>query len=70
MSLTTTQIQASLDAAYDAHLVAVKAAQYTIGNRSKTNQQIDKLWSNVLEIEAKLTKLQRGGIQIRGITTV
>ena len=67
-ALTVTQLETARDAAYNAYLKAVKAAQYSIGNRSKTSQQIDKLWTQVEKLDSKIAKLERGGIQVRGIT--
>jgi hypothetical protein len=68
MALSEAQIQAGLDAAYNAYLKATKAASYTVGNRSKTNQQIDQLFKDVEKWEAKLARFQRGGPQLRGVT--
>lgn len=68
MALTVAQLETARDAAYNAYLKAVKAAQYTVGNRSKSNQQIDKLWEQVEKLEAKIARESRGGIQVRGVT--
>lgn len=68
MALTVAQLETARDAAYNAWLKAVNSAQYSIGNRSKTSQQIDKLWDQVDRLEAKIVKANRGGIQLRGIT--
>jgi hypothetical protein len=68
MALTITQLETARDAAYNAWLKAVNASQYSIGNRSKTSQQIDKLWEQVEKLEAKIASVNRGGIQVRGIT--
>ena len=68
MALTVVQLETARDAAYNAYLIAVKAAGYTVGNRSKTNQQIDKLWEQVEKLDAKIDKSNRGGIQVRGVT--
>ncbi len=67
-ALTTAQLETARDAAYDAYLKAVNAAQYSIGNRAKTSQQIDKLWAQVEKLDAKIARVARGGPQLRGIT--
>jgi hypothetical protein len=68
MALTVAQLETARDAAYNAYLKAVKAVQYTVGNRSKSNQQVDKLWDQVERLDAKIEKANRGGIQVRGMT--
>ncbi len=70
MALTSTEIQTNLDLANAAYAKAVKASQYTIGNRSKTNQDIKKLREEIQFWSGELAKSQRGGILVRGITTV
>ncbi len=70
MALTATEIQVNIDLANAAYAKAVKAAQYTIGNRSKTNQDIKKLREEIQFWTGELAKVQRGGIQVRGITTI
>jgi hypothetical protein len=69
MALTTVQMQANLDAANAAYLVAVNSAQYTIGNRSKSNQDLNKLQKAIQFWSGEIAKANRGGIRIRGITT-
>ncbi len=70
MPLSATEIQTNLDLANAAYAKAVKAAQYTIGNRSKTNQNIKTLRGEIQYWSGELSKSQRGGIAIRGITTI
>lgn len=70
MALTTIQMQANLDAANDAYAVAVNSHQYTVGNRSKTNQKIKELREEIQFWSGEIAKASRGGISIRGITTV
>ncbi len=70
MGLSATQIQTNLDLANTAYAKAVKAAQYTIGNRSKTNQNIKTLREEIQFWSGELSKASRGGIAIRGITTI
>lgn len=68
MALTVTQLETARDAAYNAYLKAVNSAQYAIGNRSKTSQQVDKLWEQVEKLDAKIARVERGGPQVRGMT--
>ena len=70
MSLTVVQMQTNLDAANDAYAVAVNSQQYTVGNRSKTNQRVKELREEIQFWSGEIAKKNRGGIQIRGITTV
>jgi hypothetical protein len=70
MALTTTQMQVNLDAANDAYAVAVNSQQYTVGNRSKTNQKVKELREEITFWSGEIAKANRGGILIRGITTV
>lgn len=70
MALTTTQMQTNLDAANDAYAVAVNSHQYTVGNRSKTNQRVKELREEIQFWSGEIEKKNRGGILIRGITTV
>ncbi len=68
MALTVTQLEAARDVTYNAYLKAVDSAQYTIGNRSKSNQQIEKLWEQIEKLDAKIARVNRGGPELRGIT--
>ncbi len=68
MALTVTQLEAARDATYNAYFKAVDSAQYTIGNRSKSNQQIEKLWDQIEKLDAKIARVNRGGPELRGIT--
>ena len=70
MGLSATQIQTNLDLANAAYATAVKAAQYTIGNRSKTNQNLKTLRDEIQFWSGQLSKAKRGGIIVRGITTI
>ncbi len=70
MALTAVQIQTNLDLANAAYAKAVKASQYTIGNRSKSNQRIRELREEIQFWSGELSKSQRGGIAVRGITTI
>jgi hypothetical protein len=70
MGLTAAQKEANLTLANDAYAKAVKAAQYATGNRSKTNQRIKDLREEIQFWSGEIAKTERGGIQIRGITTV
>ena len=70
MGLSAIQIQTNLDLANAAYAKAVNAAQYTIGNRSKTNQNIKTLREEIQFWSGELLKAQRGGITVRGITTI
>lgn len=69
MSLTVIQMQTNLDAANDAYAVATNSQQYTVGNRSKTNQRLKELRQEIQFWSGEIAKKNRGGIQIRGITT-
>lgn len=70
MALSATEIQTNLDLANAAYAKAVKAAQYTIGNRSKSNQRVKELREEIQFWSGELSKSQRGGIAVRGITTI
>jgi hypothetical protein len=70
MALSTAEIQINIDLANTAYAAAVNSAQYTIGNRSKTNQDIKKLREEIQFWTGELAKVQRGGIAVRGITTI
>ncbi len=70
MALTTTQMQVNLDAANAAYAVALNSQQYTVGNRSKTNQRIKELREEIQFWSGEIAKTNRGGIRVRGITTV
>jgi DNA anti-recombination protein RmuC len=70
MSLTTAQMQTNLDAANDAYAIAVNSQQYTVGNRSKTNQRLKELRQEIQFWSGEIAKAERGGIRMRGITTV
>lgn len=70
MALTTVQMQTNLDAANGAYAVAVNSHQYTVGNRSKTNQRIKELREEIQFWSGEIAKANRGGISVRGITTV
>jgi hypothetical protein len=63
-----TTAQANLDAANDAYLVALKSKSYTIGSRSKTNQEIRELRDDITHWSGVVQRLTRGGIPVRGIT--
>lgn len=68
MALTIAELETNLSLANAAYAKAVKAAQYTIGNRSKTNQDIKKLREEITHWSGAIDKAQRGGIRVRGIT--
>jgi DNA anti-recombination protein RmuC len=70
MALTTAQMQTNLDAANDAYAIAVNSQQYTVGNRSKTNQRLKELRQEIQFWSGEIAKAERGGIRMRGITTV
>jgi hypothetical protein len=70
MALTTEQMETNLTLANDAYAKAVKASQYTIGNRSKTNQRIKDLREEIRFWSGEISKKSRGGISVRGITTI
>ncbi len=70
MSLTVEQMQTNLDAANSSYAVAVNSQAYTVGNRSKTNQRLKELRQEIQFWSGEIAKKNRGGIQVRGITTV
>lgn len=69
MSLTAAQMQTNLDAVNEAYAIAVNSQQYTVGNRSKTNQRVKELREEIQFWSGEIAKKNRGGIQVRGITT-
>jgi len=70
MALTTAEMETNLSLANTAYAAAVTAAQYTIGNRSKTNQKIKDLREEIQFWNGEIAKKSRGGIKVRGITTI
>lgn len=70
MALTITEMEANLTSANTAYTVALNSQQYTVGNRSKTNQRVKELREEIQYWSGEIAKKSRGGIQIRGITTI
>jgi DNA anti-recombination protein RmuC len=69
MALTTEQMETNLTLANNAYAKAVNSLQYTIGNRSKSNQRIRDLREEIRFWSGEIAKTNRGGISVRGITT-
>lgn len=71
---TVAQAQAEYDAVRAAYLNAVDKASYSIssegGSRSKTNQSLQVLRDQMLELEQEIGRLTDGGIPIKGATPV
>lgn len=65
---TAADIQAEYTAARAAYLNAVDSASYSIGTRSKQNQDIEKLHNEMNRLEAEYQKITNGGISVTGIT--
>lgn len=70
MALTAAEMETNLTLANDAYAKAVKTQQYTIGNRSKSNQRLKELREEIQFWSGEIAKASRGGIAVRGITTV
>ncbi len=70
MALTTAEMEANLTLANTAYASAVNASQYSIGNRAKTNQRIKDLREEIQFWSGEIAKASRGGIKVRGITTI
>lgn len=70
MALTILEMEANLTNANTAYATALNSQQYTIGNRSKTNQRIKELRDEITFWSGAIAKAGRGGIQLKGITTV
>jgi hypothetical protein len=70
MALTTAEMETNLTLANAAYQKALKALQYTTGNRSKTNQKVKDLREEMQYWSGAIAKAGRGGISLRGITTV
>ena len=70
MALTTAEMETNLASANTAYATALSSHQYTIGNRSKTNQRIKELREEIQFWSGEIAKANRGGIRIRGINTV
>lgn len=70
MALTIAEMETNLTNANTAYAVALNSQQYTVGNRSKTNQRVKELREEIQFWSGEIAKKQRGGIQVRGITTI
>ncbi len=70
MALTTAEMETNLANANTAYAAALNSQQYTIGNRSKTNQRVKELRDEIQFWTGEIAKKNRGGILIRGITTI
>ncbi len=70
MALTTAEMETNLASANTAYAAALNSQQYTVGNRSKTNQRIKDLREEITYWTGEIAKAGRGGILVRGITTV
>jgi DNA anti-recombination protein RmuC len=70
MALTTVEMETNLANANAAYAAALNSLQYTVGNRSKTNQKVKDLREEITFWTSQIAKANRGGIQIRGISTV
>lgn len=68
MALTTLEMETNLAAANAAYAVALNSQQYTVGNRSKTNQRVKELRDEITFWNGEIAKKARGGIQVRGVT--
>jgi hypothetical protein len=70
MALTTAEMETNLANANTAYAVALNSQQYTVGNRSKTNQKVKELREEITFWSGQIAKANRGGISVRGITTI
>jgi len=70
MALTKAEMETNLANANTAYAAALNSQQYTVGNRSKTNQRVKELREEITFWTNQIAKANRGGIPIRGITTV
>ncbi len=70
MTLTVAEMETNLANANTAYATAFNSQQYTIRNKSKTNQRVKELRDEITYWSGQIAKKNRGGIPIRGITTV
>jgi len=66
--ITLAQAQAKLTAWMAADAAVASGQSYTIGGRSLTRAQSAEIRNNIDYWEAKVKKLTRGGLIIKGIT--
>lgn len=68
--ITLEQAQAQLDAWYEASLKVAQSQEYAIGDRRLTRADAKEIAANVKFWEARVNKLTRGGLSMKGATPV
>lgn len=68
MAITEAQAQAKLDAYYAAETAILTGQEYRLGNRWLTRADLRAVQDGITLWEMKLSRIQRGGIRITGVT--